>query len=171
MKPSVYQGQYNIICRGFETEIFPLLRAHNIAFNAYSPMAGGFLLGNFTAEGVQGGTRFHLRTPFNVWSDKPELHEAIKRYGALSERVGIGMDELSLRWIVHHSALGEGDGVIMGYGKIESLAKNMEMIRKGPLDDAVVRELEAWSGSAREASLSIVTFSYSVEGIKQVFGG
>lgn len=31
-KPSVYQGQYNMIVRGGEKELFPLLRKHGIAF-------------------------------------------------------------------------------------------------------------------------------------------
>lgn len=34
-KPSVYQGQYNVIVRGGEKELFPLLRKHNMAFFAY----------------------------------------------------------------------------------------------------------------------------------------
>lgn len=55
VKPTVYEGQYNLVCRALESELFPLLRATDIAFSAYSPLAGGFRLGNFTAEGVQGG--------------------------------------------------------------------------------------------------------------------
>jgi aflatoxin B1 aldehyde reductase len=35
VKPSVYQGRYNAIIRGGETELFPLLREHGIAFYAY----------------------------------------------------------------------------------------------------------------------------------------
>jgi aflatoxin B1 aldehyde reductase len=35
VKPSVYQGHYNPLVRGGETELFPLLRKHNISFYAY----------------------------------------------------------------------------------------------------------------------------------------
>jgi aflatoxin B1 aldehyde reductase len=35
IKPSIYQGHYNVISRGPEEELFPLLRKHNIAFQAY----------------------------------------------------------------------------------------------------------------------------------------
>jgi aryl-alcohol dehydrogenase-like predicted oxidoreductase len=34
-KPTVYQGQYNAVCRKRETELFPLLRKHGIKFYAY----------------------------------------------------------------------------------------------------------------------------------------
>lgn len=35
VKPAVYQGQYNPICRKAEPELFPLLKANNIVYNAY----------------------------------------------------------------------------------------------------------------------------------------
>jgi aflatoxin B1 aldehyde reductase len=35
VKPSVYQGLYNLLSRESEETLFPLLRKHNIAFNAY----------------------------------------------------------------------------------------------------------------------------------------
>lgn len=34
-KPVCYQGDYNLITRGMETELLPLLRSHGIAFNAF----------------------------------------------------------------------------------------------------------------------------------------
>lgn len=47
VKPSVYQGHYNVLVRGGEKGLFPTLRKHGIAFYAYSPAAGGFFAGNF----------------------------------------------------------------------------------------------------------------------------
>jgi aflatoxin B1 aldehyde reductase len=35
VKPSVYQGHYNAVCRGGEKELIPLLRKHGIAFWAF----------------------------------------------------------------------------------------------------------------------------------------
>ena len=34
-KPSCYQGDYNLITRGMETKLLPILRAHGIAYNAF----------------------------------------------------------------------------------------------------------------------------------------
>lgn len=44
VQPSVYQGSYAAVARGAEDELFPLLRENGIAFYAYSPIAGGFLV-------------------------------------------------------------------------------------------------------------------------------
>ena len=35
VKPSVYQGQYNAICRGMEKELLPLLRRHGMVYIAF----------------------------------------------------------------------------------------------------------------------------------------
>lgn len=35
VKPTVYQGQYNLFCRTLEDALFPILRANAIKFNAY----------------------------------------------------------------------------------------------------------------------------------------
>lgn len=42
--PSVFQGSYSAAARKAEDELIPLLREHKIAFYAYSPIAGGFLV-------------------------------------------------------------------------------------------------------------------------------
>lgn len=34
-KPSCYQGDYNLVTRGMETKLLPILRAHNMTFNAF----------------------------------------------------------------------------------------------------------------------------------------
>jgi aflatoxin B1 aldehyde reductase len=142
VKPSVYQGQYNLLCRGFETSLFPLLRKHNIKFNAFSPLAGGFLLGNFTENGVQGGTRFSVASPFLSWYDKPSMHQAVKNLRAIAADTGLTMDEMAIRWLVYHSILSDQDAVILGASKISHVDRSAAQIKKGPLDEAVVSNLE-----------------------------
>jgi aflatoxin B1 aldehyde reductase len=46
IKPSVYQGLYNPLCRKIE-ELFPTLKQENIKFYAYNPLAGGLLTGKY----------------------------------------------------------------------------------------------------------------------------
>jgi aflatoxin B1 aldehyde reductase len=159
VKPSVYQGQYNLLCRGYETELFPLLRKRNISFVAFSPLAGGFLLGNFTADGVQGGSRFAIESPFKTWYDRPSMHEAIKRLKAISDKTGLGMDELSLRWLAHHSIQQEQDGIILGASKVAQISKNVAQIRNGPLDEGVAKELSRLWESVKEDGMKIIDYS------------
>ena len=35
VKPSVYEGAYNPLCRLGEDELFPILRKHGMSFHAY----------------------------------------------------------------------------------------------------------------------------------------
>lgn len=42
--PTVYQGSYSAAARTAENELIPLLREYKIAYYAYSPIAGGFLV-------------------------------------------------------------------------------------------------------------------------------
>lgn len=53
---------------------------------------------------------------------------------------------------MHHATLGHGDAITLRTSIVEQLEKNVSQIEKGPLDDAVVRELEKLSGPTIEAS-------------------
>lgn len=54
VKPTWFQGQYNLLWRTYEDILFPLLRREGMHFAAYSPLAGGFLNGNLTPQGATG---------------------------------------------------------------------------------------------------------------------
>ncbi|KAF9629570.1 hypothetical protein BFW01_g10773 [Lasiodiplodia theobromae] len=146
IKPSVYQGQYNLICRGSEDTLFPTLRKHGIFFNAFSPLAGGFLTGRLTANETE-GTRFAdgnvMGQAYKAQYDKEEMHDAIASLNVIIESLGISKIEASLRWICFHSALGAQDGVILGASKPTQLVSNVEAVAKGPLPEKVVTAMDA----------------------------
>ncbi|OTB16244.1 hypothetical protein K445DRAFT_317223 [Daldinia sp. EC12] len=143
VKPSVYQGQYNLICRGPEKDLIPFLREHNMTFNAYSPLGGGFLTGKLTL-GTAEGTR--LRSAYGAhfarWYDKPEFHDAVRKLLEAIEPLGIKPSEAALRWLAYHSVLGEDDGIILGATKVEQLRQNIEDIGKGPLPREIVQVID-----------------------------
>ncbi|OIW31723.1 Aldo/keto reductase [Coniochaeta ligniaria NRRL 30616] len=153
VKPTAYQGIYNLISRDAETALLPLLRRHGMAFNAYSPLAAGFLTGKATAGQVE-GTRFDAAHPLSGYIrakyDKPVYHEAIGRLLAVLRPEDISPTEAALRWICYHSALGEKDGVILGASRLEQVKQNAEHVKKGPLPEAVVKEIEeVWKALAQ----------------------
>lgn len=139
VKPTVYQGQYNLVCRGPEKKLLPFLRAHGMAFNAYSPLGGGFLTGNLT-KGTAEGTRLTSAygAHFARWYDRPEFHDAVRALLRAIEPLGIRPSEAALRWVAYHSALREADGIILGATKAEHLRQNLADIEKGPLPQEVV---------------------------------
>ncbi|KAI1852865.1 hypothetical protein JX266_002406 [Neoarthrinium moseri] len=153
VKPRVFQGQYNLLCRNYEKTLLPLLRKHNVAFVAYSPLAGGMLTGKVTfshnnPESLR-GTRFEVSKD-NVmgmvgrkWYDKPVFHDAIHKMATYCETYGIDMAEASMRWILNHSALNGalGDGVIVRPRNQAQLDTYAAGIHNGPLPDNLVEDL------------------------------
>ena len=71
--------------------------------------------------------------------DKPSMHDAVKRLQAEFQPHGISVTEASLRWLYHHSALKEEDGVILGASSMEQLHENLNALTKGPLDESMVK--------------------------------
>ena len=156
IKPTTYQGQYNAFCRRMEEDgLLALLRKNGIAFNAYSPLAGGFLTGKLTA-GQTAGTRFEEGNKMGAVTkncyDKPVMHDAVRKLVVAIEPLGSTLSEASMRWLMHHSALGEGDGVILGGSSLEPIGRNVEDATKGPLPDEIVEIFEeAWKSIREEA--------------------
>ena len=152
--PTIYQGQYNIFCRQYEQDLYPLLKTHNIKFVANSPLAGGFATGKLTHAKLAGedqlvGTRFEqsegnlLGGLFRAWYDKPVFHDAVKKLQAAVTEAGIPtITESSLRWLLFHSSLTCTDAVAIGptnTGQLEGYIKAREA---GPLPAALVTQIE-----------------------------
>ncbi|OAA50932.1 aflatoxin B1 aldehyde reductase member 3 [Beauveria brongniartii RCEF 3172] len=145
--PSVYQGNYSAIARRTETEIFPILRKHNIAFYAYSPIAGGFLSksrADLTAAEGRFGRGDAIGNLYNSMYNRPSLVAALDTWERIAEEEGVTRAELAYRWIVHHSKLqgNSGDAVIVGARKVEQLRDTVKAIKNGPLSDGAVGKIE-----------------------------
>ena len=54
--------------------------------------------------------------------------------------------EVAIRWIAHHSALKEKDGVIMGASSAKQIVETVTMVKRGPLPGEVQKVAEElWS--------------------------
>lgn len=59
IKPTAYQGIYNLIHRNVEPELFPCLRKLGLAFYLFNPLVGGFFTGRYERDAtVEKGSRF-----------------------------------------------------------------------------------------------------------------
>lgn len=146
--PSVYQGQYNILCRTYEEKLFPLLRKNHITFIANSPLAGGFLTGKVTDSTSNAdlvGTRFEdgsvIGRIFRAWYDKPVFHEAVKKLQRLAESQHVTPAAAAMRWLLFHSCLKEGDAVIIGPSNAVQLDEYIQARKSGPLHSDMSREV------------------------------
>ncbi|KAF8858732.1 putative aldo/keto reductase [Acephala macrosclerotiorum] len=147
VKPTIYQGHYNAITRTSEDDLYPLLRQHGIKIFAYGPLAGGFLTGKVSrateAAALSGGRWDPGRFPiYPETFDKPAIHNAMIEFCKKCEAAGSTPTEVSPRWIMHHSALGEGDAIILGATKVDQLRSNVELCRKGRLGENMIEACE-----------------------------
>jgi len=170
IKPTVYQGQYNLLCRTYEAMLFPLLRKHNISFVAFSPLAGGFLTGKLTFSKMPedlNGTRFEVSDTnfggmrYRSFYDKPAMHEALQKAAPICTRRGVSLVEAAVRWLLYHSHLkGDGgDGVIVGPRNISQLDNYVKARSAGPLPEDLAKELaDLWNVQVQEAAVSIIEY-------------
>lgn len=78
--------------------------------------------------------------------DKPEMHDKIRSLNATCQEFGLSLAEVCLRYLMHHSKLGNGDAIILGAKRLQQLEANVEDCRKGPLPQAMVKAVESVSG-------------------------
>lgn len=74
--------------------------------------------------------------------DKPVMHEAMRHLTTVCSEEGVSATEASLRWLLHHSALIDGDAIIIGGTKIPQIQSNVKMCRNGPLSDKLLAAVE-----------------------------
>lgn len=118
--PTVFQGNYNPVARRYDTTLFPLLRELNIAFYAYSPLAGGFLVKDREMLSTGAGTgrwdaNSRIGKMYNARYTKPSLLEALSEWEAIANEARVSKAALAYRWVMHNSQLSakHGDGIIV----------------------------------------------------------
>lgn len=120
--PSVYQAMYNGITRAIEEELVPCLRKYGMRIVVYNPLAGGLLTGKLTRESadstIEHGSRFDKSTRVGQMYQqryfRDAYFDAIDASKKAADKHGLTLAEVALRWVQHHSALSETDGVIIG---------------------------------------------------------
>lgn len=158
-KPSCYQGEYNLITRGVETKLLPMLRSHNMTFNAFRPLAAGFLTGKFV-NNEHKGTRFGDENPLGKFAQKlfgaEDLRSAMKKFDEDMKVYNVTPIEVAIRWIIYHSALGDEDGVIIGASKAEQVWEAVNIMKKGPLPETVLKAADDLWNAVKESRHGII---------------
>ncbi len=77
--------------------------------------------------------------------------KAIETIKPAAEKHGLGLSEVALRWLMHHSELSNerGDAVIIGASSKNHIEGNLVAFEKGALPEDVVKAVdEAWRWSS-----------------------
>lgn len=158
--PTVYQGNYNAVSRLVDTTLFPLLRRLDMAFYAYSAIAGGFLtktrkaLEEGSADGRFAAGDNRIGNLYRKFYLKPAMLDGLARWEELAKIQGVPQAELACRWVYCHSAMDvqKGDQVIVGASKTDQLVQTVDGLKRGPLKPEVVKGIdELWDVVKHEA--------------------
>jgi len=156
--PTVYQGNYSPVARKQETLLFPTLRKLNMAFYAYSPLAGGFL--TKTAQQIkEGAGRFGpeaLGGMYRQMYGKDSYLEALSKWEVVAKEEGCSRAELAYRWVAYNSPLKKeyGDAIIVGASRVEQLEDTLTGLEKGKLSEKACKGIDdIWETIKHEAPL------------------
>eukprot|EP01113_Clastostelium_recurvatum_P001089 TRINITY_DN10457_c0_g1_i1.p1 TRINITY_DN10457_c0_g1~~TRINITY_DN10457_c0_g1_i1.p1 ORF type:complete len:323 (-),score=96.99 TRINITY_DN10457_c0_g1_i1:75-1043(-) len=159
VRPTVYQGNYNLLVRGGEEALFPLLRKEKIAFYAWSPLAGGFLTGRWTTkEQLQQSESTHFTgmygAVFTGLFARDSFFEALHDFVAVAKKHNFTPAEVAVRWLAHHSQINvaNGDAIILGASRPEQFEQSIQDAKRGPLPQDVLDTInKIWEKVQKDA--------------------
>lgn len=161
VRPTIYQGMYNIITRSIEPELVVACRRYGLDIVVYNPIAGGLFSGKIKSKDIEPTSgRFSDSTGmganYRARYFRDSTFKSLQLVENAAEKHNLTMIETALRWMVHHSALkikDGNDGIIVGVSSVAQLENNLDNIEKGPLPDEVVKALdEAWQVSKADTA-------------------
>jgi len=119
---AIAQTRYNAFNRESEYELFPACKEFGVGVMAYSPQAGGFLLGkhrNFKASPGSHMVETHHDSAFhrNVYWNKI-CFDAVETIIAISERYGASLNALALQWAARSTVV---NSCVVGARNVEQM--------------------------------------------------
>jgi aryl-alcohol dehydrogenase-like predicted oxidoreductase len=115
--PTLLQNSYSLLERGDEEEVIPLCAEHGIEYQAFSPLAGGWLTGKYRrGQEPPPGSRMTMRPEPYRHLDSEPVHAGLERLAEAAAARGVSTAALALAW-----ALGRAGSVVVGPRRAEHL--------------------------------------------------
>lgn len=118
----LYQGRYNMLTRGHETDILPQAAANGVGYVAFSPLAQG-LLTNRYLHGIPEGSRMTKSIFLRPDALTPSLLHKLSRLEGIASRRGQSLAQMALAWNLR---LPEVSSVIIGASSVAQLQDNLK---------------------------------------------
>jgi len=126
------QNSFSLLDRGDAETVFPVCREHGLGYEAFGPLAGGWLTGKYRrGEPYPEGSRMTQRPDGYAEYAADATFDALEAFEQEAWARGVSMAGLALAWLV---ATPEVTAVIVGPGRAEHLA---------PVHEALALELTA----------------------------
>jgi aryl-alcohol dehydrogenase-like predicted oxidoreductase len=118
------QNSYSLLERGDEEGVLPLCREHGIRYQAFSPLAGGWLAGRYSrGEEFPEGSRMTMRPEPYAGFLRDEIWDLLDELRADADARGVDMASLALAW-----ALERADSIVVGPRRPEHLAPALQAL-------------------------------------------
>jgi len=115
--PALVQNSYSLLDRGDEREVIPLCAEHGIPYQAFSPLAGGWLTGKYRRdEKAPKGSRMTMRPEPYRHLETDAVYDGLEKLEQQAGARGVSAGGLALAW-----ALGNASSVVVGPRRPEHL--------------------------------------------------
>ena len=120
------QPPYSILVRGVELDVLPTASRHGMGILIYSPLAGGWLSGSWSADSSltspaqqRLAARFDMSLPENLGK-----LEAVQQLTMVADEVGVSLIQLAIAFVVNHPAV---TSAIIGPRTMEQLDSQLSV--------------------------------------------
>jgi aryl-alcohol dehydrogenase-like predicted oxidoreductase len=134
------QPPYSLLTRGIELDVLPAARRHAMGILTYSPLAGGWLSGSWTADSSPTSpARQRLAARFDMsLAENQRKLEAVEELAAVADDAGVTLIELAIAFVVNHPAV---TSAIIGPRTMEQLESQLPAAGAS-LDAAVLDRID-----------------------------
>jgi aryl-alcohol dehydrogenase-like predicted oxidoreductase len=144
-RPAAIQNSYSLLARQDEREVLPLCARRDVAYLAFSPLAGGWLTGKYRrGEPFPDGSRMMQRPePYQGFLDN-RTFDALDHLEAIAVRRGTSMAGLALAWLLAGDRVAQ---VVIGPMRPEHLTPVAEALECPATDDdrVAIERAFTWS--------------------------
>jgi aryl-alcohol dehydrogenase-like predicted oxidoreductase len=134
------QPPYSLLVRGIEADVLPTARRQGMGILTYSPLAGGWLSGNWTADSSPTSpARQRLAARFDMsMPENQRKLEAVQQLAQVADDAGASLIELAIAFVVNHPAV---TSAIIGPRTMEQLDSQLPAA-DAALDPAVLDRID-----------------------------
>src|SRR4051812_35506309 len=134
------QPPYSLLTRLIELDVLPTAQRHGMGILTYSPLSGGWLSGNWTADSSPTSParqRLAKRFDMSLPENRRKL-EAVEQLARLADDAGLTLIELAIGFVINHPGV---TSAIIGPRTMEQLESQLPAADVA-LDDAVLDRID-----------------------------
>ncbi|MEH7085563.1 aldo/keto reductase [Neobacillus drentensis] len=120
----VYQGEYNLLSRGAEQELFPYITEQQISFVPFYPLASGLLTGKYSRE-TKVNEKNRKRPQFKEGVFEQNL-EKIEQVRTIASKKGAEVAQVILAWYLSRPCI---DVIIPGAKRADQVLHNLKTLQ------------------------------------------